>query len=27
MEGEFFVNEKGKVMDVSGGVDAESRYV
>jgi hypothetical protein len=27
MEGEFFVNDKGKVMDVSGGIDAENRMV
>jgi len=26
-EGDFIVNEKGKVLDVSGGVDAENRNV
>jgi hypothetical protein len=27
MEGAFFTNEKGKVMDVSGGLDAENRNI
>jgi hypothetical protein len=26
-EGAFVVNEKGKVMDISGGVDAENRNI
>ena len=27
MEGAFFTNEKGKVMDVSGNLDAENRNI
>ena len=27
MQGEYLVNDKGKVMDVSGGVDAEQRNI
>jgi hypothetical protein len=26
-DGEFIVNEKGKVLDVQGGVDAENRNI
>jgi hypothetical protein len=26
-QGDFFVNEKGKVMEVSGGVDDENRNI
>jgi hypothetical protein len=27
VDNEFFVNEKGKVMDIEGGVDAENRNI
>jgi hypothetical protein len=27
LQGEFIVNERGKVFDVSGGVDAENRNI
>ena len=26
-QGSFFVNEQGKVMDISGNVDAENRNI
>jgi hypothetical protein len=27
LDGAFIVNEKGKVLDISGGVDAENRNI